>query len=159
MELLKRNIHMDRVRVQAVTQFTLEDDVNIPENKPDVAALNLEKGELGIDEIRPGTDSVTVRGRLSFVALYHTMEEGTSLVVLEGRMPFDERINKQGEVPSDTITVDGVVEDLSMSMINSRKLGIQSLVTLTARVEELYDEEVPIAVHGDEKVEYRRMPL
>ena len=72
MELLKRNIHMDRVRVQAVTQFTLEDDVNIPENKPDVAALNLEKGELVIDEIRPGTDSVTVRGRLSFVALYHT---------------------------------------------------------------------------------------
>ena len=159
MELLKRNIHMDRVRVQAVTQFTLEDDVNIPENKPDVAALNLEKGELVIDEIRPGTDSVTVRGRLSFVALYHTMEEGSSLVVLEGRMPFEERINMQGVVPSDTITVDGVVEDLSMSMINSRKLGIQSLVTLTARVEELYDEEVPIAVHGDEKVEYRRMPL
>lgn len=60
MELLKRNIHMDRVRVQAVTQFTLEDDVNIPENKPDVAALNLEKGELIIDEIKPGTDSVTV---------------------------------------------------------------------------------------------------
>ena len=84
---------MDRVRVQAVTQFTLEDDVNIPENKPDVAALNLEKGELVIDEIRPGTDSVTVRGRLSFVALYHTMEEGSSLVVLEGRMPFEEKIN------------------------------------------------------------------
>ena len=46
-----------------------------------------------------------------------------------------------------------------MNMINSRKLGIQSLVTLTARVEELYDEEAPIAVHGEEKVEYRRMPL
>ena len=159
MELLKRNIHMDRVRVQAVTQFTLEDDVNIPENKPDVAALNLEKGELVIDEIRPGSDSVTVRGRLSFVALYHTMEEGSSLVVLEGRMPFEEKINMQGVVPSDTVAVDGEVEDLSVNMINSRKLGIQSLITLTARVEELYDEEAPIAVHGDEKVEYRRMPL
>ena len=31
MELIKRNIHMDRTRVQAVTQFTLEDDVNLPE--------------------------------------------------------------------------------------------------------------------------------
>ena len=127
MELLKRNIHMDRVRVQAVTQFTLEDDVNIPENKPDVAALNLEKGELVIDEIRPGSDSVTVRGRLSFVALYHTMEEGSSLVVLEGRMPFEEKINMQGVVPSDTVAVDGEVEDLSVNMINSRKQpGLQS---------------------------------
>lgn len=159
MELLKRNIHMDRVRVQAVTQFTLEDDVNIPENKPDVAALNLEKGELIIDEIKPGTDSVTVRGRLGFVVLYHTMEEGSSLVVLDGKMPFEERINMQGVVPADAVTVDGEVEDISMNMINSRKLNIQSLVTLTARVEELFDVEVPIAVHGDEKVEYRRMPL
>ncbi len=159
MELLKRNIHMDRVRVRAVTQFTLEDDVNIPENKPDVAALNLEKGELVIDEIKPGTDSVTVRGRLVFVVLYHTMEEGSSLVVLEGKLSFEERINMQGVAPADTVAVDGMVEDISMNMINSRKLGIQSLVTLTARVEELYDEEAPIAVHGEEKVEYRRMPL
>ena len=83
MELIKRNIHMDRLRAEAVTQFTLEDDVNIPENKPDVNALNLEKAELIIDEIKPGTDSVTVRGRMASVVLYHTVEEGSSLVVLE----------------------------------------------------------------------------
>ena len=112
-----------------------------------------------IDEIKPGTDSVTVRGRLVFVVLYHTMEEGSSLVVLEGKLSFEERINMQGVAPADTVAVDGMVEDISMNMINSRKLGIQSLVTLTARVEELYDEEAPIAVHGEEKVEYRRMPL
>jgi LysM repeat protein len=150
---------MDRIRVQAVTQFTLEDDVNIPESKPDVSALNLEKGELIIDEIKPAIDSVTVRGRLNFVVLYHTTEEGSNLVVLDGKLPFEEKINLQGVVPSDPVTVDGEVEDLTVSMINSRKLNIQSLVTMTARVEELYDEEAPVAIHGDEMVEYRRMPL
>ena len=65
MELIKRNIHMDRTKTEAVTQFTIEDDVNIPDSKPDVNALNLEKGELVIDEIKPGTDSVNVRGYLS----------------------------------------------------------------------------------------------
>lgn len=159
MELIKRNIHMDRIRVQAVTQFTLEDDVNLPENKPDIASLNLEKGEPIIDEIRPGTDVVIVRGRLLFAVLYHTQEEGSNLVVLEGKIPFEEKINLQGVVPSDTVTVDGEVEDLTLNLINSRKLNIQSLLTLKARVEELYDEEAPIALHGDEKAEYRRMPL
>ena len=159
MELIKRNIHMDHIRVQAVTQFTLEDDVNLPENKPDIAALNLEKGEVLIDEIKPGTDAVTVRGRLMFVVLYHTQEEGSSLVVMEGRLPFEEKVNIQGVVPGDAVTVDGKVEDLTVNMINSRKLNIQSLVTMTAKVEELYDEEAPIGIHGDEKVEYRRMPL
>ena len=159
MELLKRNIHMDRVRAEAVTQITLEDDVNIPENKSDVSTLNLEKGEVIVEEIKPAADMVTVRGHLSYVILYHTMEEGSSLVVLEGSLPLEEKIHLQGAVPSDTVTLDCDVEDLTVSMINSRKLNIQSLVTLTARVEELYDEEVPIALHGDETVEYRRMPL
>lgn len=159
MELLKRNIHMDRVRTEAVTQFTLEDDVNIPENKPDVSSLNLEKGEVCIDEIKPGTDQVTVRGRLAYAVLYHTTETGSSLVALEGKIPFEERINLQGAMPTDTVTVDGEVEDISVSMINSRKLNIQSLITMTAKVEELYDEEAPVSLRGDEKVEYRRQPL
>lgn len=159
MELIKRNIHMDRVRVQAVTQFTLEDDVNLPENKPDISALNLEKGEILIDEIRPGTDSVMVRGKLMFMVLYHTQEEGSSLVLLEGKLPFEEKINIQGVVPGDTVVVEGEVEDITLNKINSRKLNVQTLVTMTAKVEELYDEEAPIGIHGDEKVEYRRMPL
>lgn len=159
MELIKRNIHMDRVKTEAVTQFTLEDDLNIPENKPDVNALNLEKGELVIEEIKPGNDCVNVRGYMGYVLLYHTLEDGSSLVVLEGRIPFDEKVNLRGAVPADNVSVEGEVEDLTVSMINSRKLNIQSLITLSARVEELYDEEAAVAVHGDEKAEYRRMPL
>ena len=159
MELLKRNIHMDRVRAEAVTQITLEDDVNVSENKPDVSALNLEKAEVIIEEIKPGTDTVTVRGYLAYVILYHTAEEGSSLVVLEGKLSLEEKMHLQDAVPSDTVVLECDVEDLTVSMINSRKLNIQSLVTLTAKVEELYDEEAPIAVHGDETVEYRRMPL
>lgn len=159
MELIKRNIHMDRIKTEAVTQFALEDDVNIPDSKPDVNTLNLEKGELVIDEIKPGSDSVNVRGYLSYVVLYHTLEDGSSLVVLEGRLPFDEKVNLRGAVPADSVSVEGEVEDLTVNIINSRKLNIQSLVTLTARVEELYDEEAPISVHGEEKAEYRRMPL
>ena len=81
-ELIKRNIHMDRIKTEAVTQFTLDDDVNIPDSKPDVNTLNLEKGELIVEEMKPGNDFVNVRGYLSYVILYHTLEEGSSLVVL-----------------------------------------------------------------------------
>ena len=39
MELIKKNIHMDRIRTQAVSQVTLEEDMNIPDQKPDVSSL------------------------------------------------------------------------------------------------------------------------
>ncbi len=159
MELLKRNIHMDRVRASAVTQFTLEDDVNLPESKPDVSSINLEKGDLIVEEIKPGTDMVTVRGCLNYTVLYHTMEDGCGLVVLEGKLPFEERIQMAGVMPGDAVSVDGMVEDITVNTINSRKLNVQSLLTMKAKVSELYDEEIPVAIQGEEKVEYRKMPF
>lgn len=159
MELIKRNIHMDRTRAEAVCQITLEDDMNIPENKPDVDAMNMEKGEVVIEEVKAGTDVVHVRGKLAFCILYRTMENGSGLVALEGKIPFEEKINLQGATTQDAVMVEGRVEDLNIGIINSRKLSIQSVVTLHAQIEELYDEEVPIGIHGEETVEYRRMPM
>ncbi len=159
MELLKKNIHMDRISKEAVSQITLEDDLNVPENKPDVSTLNLNKGCVVIDEIRPGTDHVNIRGRLSFQILYHTDEDGCGLVCLEGRIPFEEKMNLQGVLNTDNVTVEGEVEDLSISLINSRKLSVQSVVTLNAWVEELYDEEAPIGVYGEDMAEYRKASL
>ena len=118
MELLKRNIHMDRIRTEAVTQFTMEDDLNLPESKPDVNALNLEKGELVVEEIKPSTDSVTVRGYLNYAVLYHTLDGGSGLVVLEGKIPFEEKINMQGVSGQDTVIMDAKVEDITANMIN-----------------------------------------
>ncbi|MCM1113683.1 MAG: DUF3794 domain-containing protein [Muribaculum sp.] len=165
--MLKRNIHMDRVRCEAVTQITLEDDRNIPDSKPDVSSIGLEKADVVIEEIKPGTDAVNLRGHMHFSILYHTQEAGSSLVPFEGEIPFEEKLIMKGVTSSDTVNASGEVEDFSVGIINSRKLSIRSLVTLSASVEELYDEEAPIGIHGDvlkdgEKsdwLEYRRQPM
>ena len=158
MELIKRNIHMDRVKRSTVIQFTMEEDLNLPEDKPDISTLNLEKGEVVIEEIRPGTDEVTVRGKLGYAILYHTQETGSNLVLLSGALPFEEKIHMEGTLPSDTVAVNGTVEDFTVNMINSRKLNLQALLLLTARIEEIYDEELPVGIQGGsagEGVEYR----
>lgn len=159
MDLLKRNIHMDRIRTQAVNQITLEEDVNIPDSKPDVESISLEKAEVVIEEVKPGNDMVTLRGRLHYSLLYHTQEAGSRLVSLAGDIPIDERMNLQGVQPGDTVEVEGTVEDLTVGIINSRKLSIQSMIALQAEVEELYDVEVPIGIQGEDSMEYRRIPL
>ena len=162
MELIKRNIHMDRVKRSTVMQFTMEEDLNLPEDKPDISTLNLEKGEVVIEEICPGTDEVTVRGKLGYAILYHTRESGSSLVLLGGALPFEERIRMEGVLPSDTVTVEGTVEDFTVNMINSRKLSLQALILLSARIEEIYDEELPVGIQGEDTeagVEYRIEPM
>ncbi len=156
MELIKKNIHMDRIRAQAVSQITLEEDINIPDQKPDVSSLCFDQASVMIDEVKPCTDYVQVRGRLCFAVLYHTQEEGCGLVTLDGKLPFEEKINMQGVQSSDLVQVQNTLEDLSTGIINSRKLSVQAVLTISAQVQELYDEEAPIGLYGEDGAEYRR---
>lgn len=150
---------MGRIRTQASYQAAYEDDLNIPENKPDVSSILLQKGEVEIQEIKAANDALNVKGKLLYQVLYETREEGCSLVALEGSIPIEEKIILQGALPTDQVEVDAQVEDLTVGMINSRKLSIQSLVNFNAQVEEIYDEELPVDVQCEEKVEYRKAPL
>ena len=39
MELIKKNIHLDRIKCRASSQITLEDDRNVPDQKPDMERI------------------------------------------------------------------------------------------------------------------------
>lgn len=159
MELIKKNIHMDYTKAKATTQLVLEEDMNLSDVKPDIDCICLERGNVIIDETKTYGDGVTIRGRLLFQVLYHTDEEEHVLATVEGKISFEEKLHMSGVTGTDTVKVESCVEDLSIGIINSRKLSIQSVVNLTACAEEIYDEEVPIGLHGEEKVEYRRSPM
>lgn len=150
---------MDRVAKETISQITLEEDLNLPETKPDVSVLSLERGNIVLDEMKPATDCVHIRGRLVYSILYQTQEDGSGLVVLEGKLPFEQKINMPGVNGSDAVRVNGMVEDLSISMINSRKLSLQALLTMNAMVEQVEDVEVPIGLHGEDNIEYRKQNL
>ena len=46
MELLKRTIHRNDVRQEGQLQTILEEDVNLPETKPDVGTICMERGRI-----------------------------------------------------------------------------------------------------------------
>ena len=39
MELIKKNIHMNKLKNKAVSQLTLDDDYNVPDSKPDIGKI------------------------------------------------------------------------------------------------------------------------
>lgn len=159
MELTKKILHMDRTKCEATTQFSMEEDMNIPDSRPDVSQLIFDRGTVEVEEVRPGADSVIVRGAVYYVILYQTLEEGCSLVSLTGKLPFEEKVVLRGCTALDTVDVEPAVEDLTVGVINSRKLNLQTLVTLTVSVGEFYDEEIPILVTGDEGIQFCRQTM
>lgn len=159
LELIKKNIHMDRVGSRATTQITLEEDMNVPDSKPDVSSLIYDRGELKIEEIRPSEDHVLVKGNFLFHILYQTKENERPLASVKGSIPVEEQVFMEGATVADQIEADWELEDLTCGIINSRKLSIQALLTLRLIRRDLYDEEAAVEIYAEEPIEYRKMAV
>ena len=155
MELVKKKIHMDRISSRAGTQVVLEEDVNISDNKPDASYLLNSKGEIIMEEIRAGENVVNLRGRLVVSILYLTDMEGTC-ASMEAVIPFEERVNMEGVSNGDLILTDWTIEDLTVGLINSRKISVQAVVSFSLELEEHIEQDTAVDIYHDEPLEYRK---
>lgn len=130
LECERRQLHVICDKGRAITQITLDDDYNLAEYKPDILKIIEDKGQVRLDEIKVEQDLVRLRGALHFEVLYRSSGEDGLFGRLQGEIPFQENVRMEGAGEYDTVYVDPQIEDLSIGMINSRKLEIRSLITL-----------------------------
>lgn len=159
MELVKRNIHMDYQKCRASIQTTLEKDINISDLKPDALRLIMDRGNASIEEVRVTDDHIGVKGRLQYRILYLAEGEGKNVSSMEGEIPFEEQIYAAGIAGGDEAEVSAEIEDLTTTLINSRKISVQSVLLLKAVCEEVKDEEAAVDIAGTEPVEFRKRSL
>jgi len=153
-ELIKKNIHMNKLKCKSTLQLTLDDDFNVPDVKPDIDKIIKEQGEIKITDIKAMNGKLLVKGALGFNVLYLSNGDSRPVHNIAGEIPFDEVINMELTCADDDPIVKWELEDLSTGMINSRKLSVKSIVQLNVAVEELYDEETAVMVEGPEDVQY-----
>ena len=147
LELVKKNIHMNRWKGNATSQITLDDDFIVPDTMDDVDQVILDSGEIVIESVKNQGERVLVRGKMDFNVLYRKSEGG--LQALGGSISFEEPINVPGLEEKDYVQLGWDLEDLNAGMINSRKLSIKAIVTLEVKVETLYDVEAAVELDTD----------
>ena len=130
LECERRQIHVMCEKGKAITQITLDDDYNLAEYKPDILKIIEEKGQVRMEEIKVEPDLVRLRGALHFEVLYRSSGEDGYFGRLQGEIPFQETVRMEGAQEYDSAYVDPEIEDLSIGLINSRKLEIRSLITM-----------------------------
>lgn len=157
MEIKKTNVHIEQMKECISSQFVLEQDINLSETRPDIAGICMRRAQLVVEEIRPYTDVVQVKGNLEFSLLYQTEGDGCRLERLEGVLPFEETVHMQGVTAGDSVKADSKVEDFSVSVINSRKLSVQSVITMNVCTKELNSVEFPTDMEGLDRYEYRQV--
>ena len=105
MELQKKYIHMSREKGEAVTQITLDDDFNVPDVKPDLLRIIMDRGEIRIDETNITQDHVWLKGVLKFSMLYRSDQDTGKIDSLTGEIPFQESLTMEGINEYDTAKI------------------------------------------------------
>lgn len=157
MELKTIQIPMNREKGHAFNQLTLDDDVNIPESKPDVAKVIREKGTVIVEEVKVTSGHVFLKGYVEFELLYSVEKVPGGLNNLFGKIPFGESMVLEACEENDDVKVKGNLEDLTITIVNSRKLSVNALLELTAVLDDNGEEEVAITVEGE--AEIRMQPV
>lgn len=155
MDLIKTNIHMDCTDCRVESQFTLDEDCNVSDSKADIARILLSDGVIKIEEIRSYDEQVLVRGKLMYHILYEADDSFGALHSLNGKIPFEERINADCISAGDNPLVTTDLEHLHITTVNSRKINVQALLLLTVLQESIRSDEISTGVTKDEPVEYR----
>ncbi len=142
MELIKKSIHTERIKAKALLQIPIEEDMNVSDMKPDVGKLLFHRGRIKIDEIKTGVNKVWIRGRLLYSVLYISDEKDAGLDMLEGEIPLTEEVYMEQAAVQDRVICATSLEDMRITMINSRKLSVRAVIALKPRIMEHAEDEV-----------------
>lgn len=153
MEFVKEAIENDTWKAKNTMQFTIDDAINIPENLLDMERLILVKGNVAIDETKAMTDRFQVKGTLYFQILYGADKEGNLFEQLSGKVPFVEYVNADNTKEMDSIEVRTGLNDLTITMLHSRKVSVKALIGLDYQVKEREHFEAVCQVTGEDSVE------
>lgn len=150
MELRKENVQILRVKSRAVNQVTFDEDYNVPDVKPDIGRMIQNQGEIQIEEVKLSDDQAFIKARLGVDLLYVAEEEEGRVYSLSASLPIEESLNLEGIESGDKMCLKWEIEDLSLHVINSRKLNVKALVTFFAAVDELGDLALPVGLQEEE---------
>lgn len=154
MELIKKNIHMNKLKCKSELQITVDDDFNVPDAKPDIYKNIKEQGEVRIQDIKISNGKIMVQGVLAFNVLYLSDESTRPIYNVSSEIPFEETVHLEGVEVEDDVSINVLIEDLSAGLINSRKLSVRAIITLIVFVDELYDEAIAISAKDENGVEF-----
>lgn len=127
METDRIKLHMNYGKAEERALITIDDDYIVPDVKPDIVQKIKETGEVVIDKVRAMEGRVGISGKFCYKLLYAT---DNCCECMEGTVDFEETVNMD-VTPQEIVRCVGNIEDITITIINSRKISVKAVIVLT----------------------------
>jgi len=144
------------MRKKEPLRMTIEEDILVPDIKPDLARILVMEGKIKLSEreIHTGqmeTDRVRFSGDLILQTLYvpEHQVDGEPIVAIESRIPFKNETEMKAGPYSD-LTVTPSIESIDFTVVNERKFRVKTIAVFGIKEYSNVDVEVFEGVRDEE---------
>lgn len=155
MRVEKKPVRSGLLKMEKNVQITLDEDMNVPDSKPDIEKIVESRGEVHIDETEVQSDRIRIRGTFLVQILYMSAQKEQKIAAMEHEFAIEEYMNVEGAEEGDTARVHAELEDLTVTIINSRKCGIRSVLFFRIYISEMKFVDCTVGVERPETVQCR----
>lgn len=132
-------IQVTNITEKPKTVITLEEDILVPDIKPDLREILLVDGKSylanrEIDQIVKGDDYINLSGEVELQTLYTPeKQEGSGpIIAVQSRVPFKDQWHTP-LAPGATLVLDCSIEKIEYMVINERKFRVKIMLAIMAR--------------------------
>ena len=143
----------------ATDQMTLEEDCIVPDSLPDAGRIVWKKAMLHMEEVQIEEGRIMMKGQWKVQILYIDDTPEHKIHRLEELIPFQESKTLEGAAGRENTQISWELEDISVSLINSRKVSIRGLITFQFRIEDSKEIQAAVELHGISDVSIQRKDL
>ncbi len=136
MELIKKNIIINRPVKCGTTEIGVDGDIIVPDIKPDILKLLQVDGKAIVCDTELSEGRLTVSGRIDLNILYVPDREDEKIKCIETSFEFLNHLDKPEIMPDMQVSAEAEISKLDFHALNSRKLRIKTIVGIDYEISE-----------------------
>lgn len=156
LEIVKEAIKLNQPIGEESTQTVVENDIIVPDVKPDIARILLLDGDAYINNVEAASDRLLVSGTLRYKILYISDDPEQSLKSINTAAGFQYTMEIPDTRQGMECRVKCDIEHLEHEIINSRKVNVKAVLSLNGIVTDQVDQQIVQDFDGVEDIQVLR---
>lgn len=156
LELLKEAFRVNNLLGEDTIQTVLENDIIVPDTKPDIARVLLLDGDVFVTGCDAGTDRVVTSGCIVCKILYISDDDTRSVKSITSNIPFSYTVDIQGARGGMKCRAKAIMEHIDHNLLNGRKVNVKAILSIKCNAYDEIDREYSAGLTGVDDIQTLR---
>ncbi|HBF65730.1 MAG TPA: hypothetical protein DDW34_08305 [Clostridium sp.] len=117
---------------RAKNQFSLKEKITLDQSELPMLQAGKTWGTLHIQDVSPQEDMIQVEGVLNVEIMYLCQEDDHAVCMANKGIPFNQKIEMKGVMPSDEVSTKGRLEEMDFQILSDREGELYASIVLEA---------------------------